>query len=368
MSDLTASQARAVFASAPDGILIVDEEGVIRQANSQIAEQFGYEAEELVGQEVEVLVPDRVRDLHVSERREYTGDPRARPMGVGLELFGRRKDGSEFPVEISLSPFHGEDDELRVIAIVRDVTERRRLREFGAGALRAAEEERRRIARELHDDTAQRLATLMIRLRLLERSADEDRRGEILREMREEVLACSESVRRIARGLRPPELEELGVTAAIRSHARGLTENLDLDVQIEAEGAVDTLSEEARLALYRILQEALSNVVRHAEAETVVVRLGSRDGRVTAEVEDDGVGFDVDRVGPGRGGRLGLVGMEERASLVGGSVEVDSEPGEGTRVRVQIPADGSHGGDGGDGAGNGTGAGAGSGPDRREAS
>ena len=346
MSDLSANQARAVFAAAPDGILIVDDRGIIRHANPQITEQFGYHTDELVGERVELLVPERARETHESQREDFAEDPHSRPMGVGLELFGLRNDGTEFPVEISLSPFRGDDGELRIVAMVRDVSERRRLRDFGAGALRATEDERRRIARELHDDTAQRLATLMIRLRLASRADDPERRERLLEEMREEVLACSESVRRIARGLRPPALEELGVAAAVRSHARTLTDNLELDVEIRSEVDGDVLPEDARLALYRILQEALSNVVRHAGASRAEVRFELRDGLVVAEVEDDGAGFDPETVRPDRAGRLGLIGMEERASLVGGELEIRSEPGRGTWIRVAIPVrdDGDSGG------------------------
>lgn len=339
MEELSPGQARAVCEAAPDGILVVDEDGRIRHANRKLEELFGYSREELEGQEVEVLVPERDRSGHRRERREYAEDPRTRPMGVGLELLGRRKDGSEFPVEISLSPIPDQGRETRVVAIVRDVSERRRLEEFGTGALRSAEEERRRIARELHDDTAQRLATLMIRLRLMERAKDLDAREELLEEIRQELLETSEAVRRMARGLRPPALEEVGVVAAVRSHARSVEETTGLEVELEIEPVADGLEEEAQLALYRIVQEALSNVVRHADASRAVIHMRLREDRLVAQVEDDGRGFEPDDVSPGRMDRLGLIGMEERAALVDGTVRVDSSPGEGTRVRLEIPVE-----------------------------
>ena len=326
---------RAVFRAAPDGILVVDSGGVIRDVNPRALEQFGYERDELIGLEVEALVPEAQRGLHREQRGEYTEDPHARPMGAGLDLAGRRKDGSTFPAEISLSPMET-DEGLHVISVVRDVSERKRLRDFGVGALRAAEDERHRIARELHDDTAQRLAAMLVRLRIAIREEEEGARNRMLEEIREDVLDTAESVRRIARGLRPPVLDEVGVVAAIRSHVEALRKAYGFEIEVEADEPERRLSADAELALYRIVQEALANVVRHAGAERARVRLGAADGHVIATVEDDGRGFRLEETTAPPSG-LGLVGMRERARNAGGRLEIDSEPGQGTRVRVELP-------------------------------
>lgn len=327
---------RDLFEASPDGIVVVDASGRIRDANPALEELFGYEREELLGREVEMLVPERVRGIHRGERSAFVADPHRRPMGIGMELRGRRRDDSEFPVEISLSPFR-DDGDLFVIATVRDVSERQRLRDFGAGALRAAEEERRRIARELHDDAAQRLSNLLVRLRLARNEEDPERRDELLEALREELVDSAELVRGIARGLRPPALEDVGLAAAIRSHVRNQLGMAELDVDLDLWPSVDGLDPDGRLVVYRVVQEALSNTLRHAGAQSVRVSLRSEDGAVVAEVEDDGSGFDPERiVREGRGG-LGLLGMEERASLVGGQLDVESVPSEGTRVRITVP-------------------------------
>lgn len=327
---------RAVFEAAPDGILVVDAEGRILDLNPAAERMFGYGKEELVGSEVETLVPAASRSTHRSERSAYVDDPHPRPMGIGLELRGVRKDGTEFPVEISLSPLEA-DGETRVISIVRDVSERKRLRQFGAGTLRAAEEERRRIARELHDDTAQRLAGLLIRLRLARQAEDEGERDEMLEQVREEVLASAEAIRRVARGLRPPALQDAGLGTAIRGHVRERLEASSLEAKVEIDPVGDRLAGEAMLAVYRIVQEALSNVLRHAGAEEVRIRVRGVDGQVVAEVVDDGSGFDVPESVEGIDGGLGLVGMQERAALAGGRLEIESAPGRGTTVRVLVP-------------------------------
>lgn len=328
---------RAVFEYSPDGILVVDGDGAIRKANPRIEEMFGWAPEELSGRKVEVLVPEQAREVHVGQREGYVEDPHPRPMGVGLELRGRRKDGSEFPVEISLSPIRTESG-LFVISSIRDVTQRRRLREFGAGALRAAEDERRRIARELHDDTAQRLAGLLIRLRLARRTQESGRRDELLETIRQEVLEAADSVRRIARGLRPPALADAGLVAAIRWHVRSQTEPADVDVELELLEVGDRLGSEQKLVVYRVVQEALANALRHADAGRIDVRMRHEDGGLVVEVADDGTGFEVERaLASVAEGGLGLLGMQERAHLVGAELEIVSSRESGTKVRLMVP-------------------------------
>lgn len=335
-ADFTAIEYRALFDAAPDGIVLVDADGAILDVNPHALQMFGYERDELAGRTIEMLVPPGLRDVHVGERKGFIAGPRARPMGIGLELRAFRKDGSEFPVEISLSPVTM-GEEQHVICIVRDVSERRKLRAFGAGALRAAEEERQRIARELHDDTAQRLAGLMLLLRVASQIEDREERERRIEQVREEISETAEAVRRIARGLRPPALDEVGLGAALDLLVRSLRRAHSLDIELTAARTGDRLDADAELALYRIVQEALTNAVRHAGASRIVVSLQEDEGAVRAEIEDDGRGFTIDRDYGDDGRGLGLVGMQERARNAGGILEIDSAPGTGTRVRVELP-------------------------------
>jgi PAS domain S-box-containing protein len=332
-----AEEYRAVFDVAPNGIVIVDEAGTIRDVNPAAERLFGYTRGEVLGTGVEKLVPEPSREIHRAEREGYTKAPRARPMGVGLELKGRRKDGTEVPVEISLSPMETGRGRF-VIAIVHDMTEQARLRAFGAGALQAAEDERLRIARDLHDDTAQRLAALLVRLRVA-RGAKGERHEQFLDDLHGEILDTADAVRRIARGLRPPSLDEAGLEAAIRTLARSVREAHGLRVEIEtAPGMVETrLLPDAELALYRIVQEALSNVVRHAGATKARIVLERSGERMVVTVEDDGRGFEPQEQADSGGRGLGLVGMAERARFLGGRVGIESRVGRGTRVIVEVP-------------------------------
>jgi PAS domain S-box-containing protein len=327
---------RAIFDSSPDGCLVVDEGGAIRRVNPRVEALFGWTSEELLGESVEILVPEMLRTAHSAHRSRFATSPHTRPMGVELDLRAQRKDGSTFPVEISLSPWSVEGEGIRIICSVRDVTDYRRLQNFSEGALRASEEERQRIARELHDDTAQRLATLLLRVRRLAEEQNQAARRALLEEIRAEIIEAAEGVKRMARGLRPPEIEEVGLALAVRAHVRSLHEANDFTVEADL-GVVDPyLDITSKLALYRIVQEALSNARRHADTDYASVRLFVEDGSVVAEVEDKGRGFPMAHA-MDSGGGLGLVGMQERATMIGGRLTIDTVAGEGTRVRVAVP-------------------------------
>ncbi|HUG40751.1 MAG TPA: sensor histidine kinase [Longimicrobiales bacterium] len=216
---------------------------------------------------------------------------------------------------------------------------RRRLRDVAARALNAAEEERRRISLELHDDASQRLAAILLRLRVARTVQDPAVKDAVLEEVRRELAETADGLRRYAQGLRPPALDELGLAAAIESHVRHVAGTIPMPIEVVADGVGRLESPEVELALYRIVQEAITNAVRHSRASRIRVAVERRNGSVTASVTDDGIGFEPERLlssqDEDRG--LGLFGMQERAEYVGGRVDVESELGSGTTVRVRVP-------------------------------
>ena len=211
---------------------------------------------------------------------------------------------------------------------------RTRLREVAARALTAQEEERRRIAQELHDGIAQTLTALRVRLRVARATQGEDR-TEALDRISTDIGAATEEIRRIAQGLRPPALDMLGLSPAIESYARSVAETTGMTIVTDIAATDGVLSPDAELAVYRIVQEALSNVARHSAAPSARVDLEVTRNTVLVVVSDSGRGFSVsDEMS--RGG-LGLFGMQERGAYLGGTVEIESNPGAGTRIRVTIP-------------------------------
>jgi signal transduction histidine kinase len=198
------------------------------------------------------------------------------------------------------------------------------------------EEERRSIARELHDEAGQALTLLRVELEVLERKVDDPQQVILgttqLKQIVEEIM---QNLHRLAVNLRPASLDQLGLAAALHQHGASVSAAHHVEVQVEALNLDDRLPADLEVTLYRIVQESLNNVVRHAGARHADVILERRDGRVIAVIEDDGYGFDPEAVR--QTDRLGLLGMRERAEALGGTLIVDSAPGSGTTVRVEVP-------------------------------
>ncbi|MBV9132907.1 MAG: sensor histidine kinase [Chloroflexi bacterium] len=217
---------------------------------------------------------------------------------------------------------------------------RKQLQKMSEQVLAAQEDERKRIARELHDETAQALTTLLIRLKILEKArTDTEVRGQI-DELRELTADTLEAVRKLAVELRPATLDDLGLLAALEAYTESYRSRMPVRVTFKANGFEDRdrrLPPQIELVLYRVVQEALTNVAKHANAHAIQVQLSRGRADVVASVEDDGDGFEVEDMMRSRERGLGLFGMQERLALVRGQLEIDSEPSHGTRVTARVP-------------------------------
>jgi signal transduction histidine kinase len=266
-------------------------------------------------------------------------------MGIDLELAGRRRDGTEFPVDISLSAIETDDGRLAT-AFIRDITERSNRqeierdhaarRELLSHLVAASEEERRRIAGDIHDDSIQAITAAGIRLDILRRSIDDPGQLELLGELERTIQLSISRLRHLLFELRPPALDNEGLSAALAMYLDEIEDENEISWRLDDRLTTQPPAE-TRVILYRIAQEALTNARKHAQPSTVTVHLGEVARGYLVKVIDDGVGFSPDGAGPAPG-HLGLAAMRERANLAGGSLRLESAPGEGTTVEVWIPA------------------------------
>lgn len=329
-------QHRQIVETANEGICIVDDHNHIVFANRRFANMVGTTAEDLVGRSAFDLIADE--DRAASERRFNGRDLAA--LGQSDERL-RRVDGSTVWTSLSTTMLRDADGRFTgLLHMYTDATARHELvtsREMAVRAIIGAQEqERQRIARELHDQLGQHIVALSLGLaRLAQATSDNPVLTPLIDQLRGVADLLGRDVHTLALELRPTALDQLGLSVALSSYADDVAARSGLDIDVHCDGPDRfDLSTASRTGIYRIAQEALTNVVKHARARHVSVILERRDNMLQLIVEDDGVGFN--QLG-GEGEKLGLSGMQERASLLGGSVTIESSPGRGTTVYARIP-------------------------------
>jgi PAS domain S-box-containing protein len=343
------SLATSLFEAAPQAIIIVDATGQIVMTNPATEKLFGYAPEELRGQALEVLVPEHLRTQHIDHRGRYFASPQDRPMGLNMNLKARRKDGTEFEAEISLGHITTATGSLAA-AFVSDTSLRRtaeslmqrqgeELRQLAGKLISAQDDERRRIARDLHDDLSQTLAAIAIDMgRLASKHSTLEIAGE-LRRVKEHATQAAEHVRQISHQVHPAILDDLGLKMALEEYCSEFESRSGIVTHFTTENLPDRLPSDISDCIYHIAGECLRNASKHSGGGTVFVNVGMVGNMVHLNVRDNGIGFNLSASSTSRG--IGIVTMNERARLVGGRVSIRADVAEGTTVSVEVPVNGA---------------------------
>jgi PAS domain S-box-containing protein len=329
--------------SARDLICITDGENRFTFVNQSFVKAYGYSQEEILGRTPDLIAsPKNSPGLceHVF-RRTLGGSWKG-------ELLNRRKDGTEFPISLSTSEIkNSEGRTIGLIGVASDITERKRAEEemrlLPLRIIEAQEAERLRVARELHDGVNQLIASAKMRLRKVEDGVVSlnPAAREILARCSRLLVQALEENRRIAHNLRPSDLDEFGLAAATRNFCKELQSRTKLKVKYSIARIDQRLAPALELNLFRILQEAVNNIEKHARAGEVRLRIAVHGDSIILRIQDDGRGFDSKRGRAGRGKwrGIGLTNMRERAEFLGGTCTVESAPKQGTTITVRVPCE-----------------------------
>jgi PAS domain S-box-containing protein len=337
-----------ILNNAAEAIICIDESQHITMFNQGAEQIYGYSAKEVVGRPLDLLLPERFLGVHRQHVRNFAAAPeRARRIAEGFQVFGRRKDGSEFPAEASISKLKLAAGTIFTV-ILWDITERKKaeeelkrsreeLRILAARLQQAREEERAVLAREIHDQLSGALTALKMDLSFLTNRVPQEDAAltEKTETMARLIDSTLNSVRNIATQLRPSVLDDLGLIAAIEWQAEEFHNRSGIQCQLDLTREEVALDKNRATAIFRIFQEALTNVARHAEASEVWINLKAQAGSLILQIRDNGRGITQEEISSSKS--LGLSGMRERAFAFGGEVAIGGGPGQGTTVTLKIP-------------------------------
>ncbi|MBU2676201.1 MAG: PAS domain S-box protein [Gammaproteobacteria bacterium] len=350
---------RNLLESAPDAMIIIDEQGRIAIVNAQAEQMFGYERQEILGRSIETLLPERLKKRHVTHRNKFIADPKVRPMGEGMDLIARRRDGGEFPVEISLSPVTAAGGRF-VSSVIRDVTERKRMQDEIIAARAAAERANKAnsafLAAASHD-LRQPVQALSLLNGALRRTVKDERALEMIDHQQRSLTAMTNllnsllDISRLDAGAVSPDLEMFPI--------RRLIDRLSDEFARQAQQHELTFSSESSDAvvnsdpnlLAEIIQNFVSNAIRYTDKGSVTLQCIEDDGHCRVEVTDTGIGIDEDQIdaifgefhqckAPGaskEGFGLGLAIVKRLADLLKLQIDVTSELGRGSCFSITIP-------------------------------
>ena len=325
------AKAQAILETTVDGIITIDADGIVESFNAAAEDIFGYDAEEVIGQNVKMLMPSPYHEEHDEYLRSYHETGRKRIIGIGREVRGRRKDGSTFPMDLAVSEVEL-GDRLLFTGIVRDISERRRLEKR---ILDISEEERRRIGQDLHDGLGQMLTGIGLLSQDLARQLEEEGhdRADDMAEITDHIKEADQYARDLSHGLIPVDVEANGLTEALRRLSQNAERLFHVECSFREVDTVLVHNNTMATHLYRIAQEAVSNAVRHGDADDIKIILAASDKQVRLQIRDDGTGFEPEASDDSG---MGVHIMNYRARIIGGTLEISSTLGDGTVVTCTV--------------------------------
>lgn len=322
----------------------MDAEGRLTDWNPQAELLFGWRRHEIIGRRLaETIIPPELRPIFEKGRQQLLSTGELPDLGRPVEMRGVHRNGRRFPIEVLIGTSSQPDH--FYYAFAQDITARKRMeramrkknraaREFASRLISSHEDERRRLARHLHDDLGQELAVWIMNMDLAAKQPPE-RFSESLRDLRRRAERLAENVREISHNLHPAILEQIGLVAAVRRECERIAQVGKIKVRFESSNLPDRIPAELALPVYRVAQEALRNIAKHSRAMQAEIALYFEANKLRLAVEDNGEGFTPNE--SKRESHLGLLSMKERARVVGGELVIQSRPGEGTRVEMCVP-------------------------------
>jgi len=327
-------RAAAIVETAVNAIITIDENCIIETTNTATERLFGYERSELVGRNVSMLMPQPFRGRHDSYVGNYLRTGVRRIIGIGREALAVRKDGSVFPIDLSVGEAVLPSGRRIFTGIIRDLTERKVLEDK---ILHISEEEQARIGQDIHDDLCQQLAAIGCLVKVAQNSLAKSGCPEAagLDEVVKLLAKANSRARETARGLMPVVIDSGGLMAALQELADSTTRAYQARCEFRYDNPVRVQDNKMSVQLFRIAQEAVSNAVKHGQASKVDIQLDRRDKCLVLTVRDNGVGIP-DK--PTRGTGMGLLTMSHRAQMMGGTLSIKPRPTGGTQVTCSVPA------------------------------
>jgi two-component system, LuxR family, sensor kinase FixL len=323
---------RAILETAVEGIITIDERGIVESMNRAAEKIFGYSAREIIGKNVKVLMPSPHREQHDGYLANYRETGHAKIIGIGREVAGRRKDGTIFPMDLAVSEVQLADRRM-FTGFIRDITERKQLEKQ---TLEISEREQRRIGHDLHDGLCQHLAGIELMSEVLGQNLskrskrDAKRVGEITKNVREAIG----HTRSLARGLSPVTHEPDGLMTALRELGENTEKIFRVACRFECDPPLFIHDAAVASNLFRIAQEAVSNATKHGKAKRISITLESERGKILLRIRDNGIGFPATHA---KSQGMGLRVMQSRAGMIGGTLAVEPATGGGVTVTCAVP-------------------------------